>query len=287
MTGRPQDNLDRLLELLADRATVGLGAAESAELERLLAERPEVDAESMDSAAAALEQVFASDARALAPTGAGLYPPIPASVRWRMESAVMAEVGRERGLRLAGTERELKRPARLSAFGWLGWAVAAASIALAVYVSKSPGLAPGSGYRDLARQRERLAAESTDLARWNWAGAGEFEKRTVSGEVVWSTAANRGYMTFKGAPFNDPSKEQYQLWIFDPTQSDKTPVDGGVFDLSSAKAGPDGEVIVPIDPKLVIAAKPVLFAITIEKPGGVVVSDRSRLVLVAAPPKGS
>jgi hypothetical protein len=40
---------------------------------------------------------------------------------------------------------------------------------------------------------------------------------------------------------------------------------------------------VPIDPRLPIG-KPTLFAITVEKPGGVVVSKRERLPLLAQVP---
>ncbi|MEL6545551.1 MAG: hypothetical protein AAFQ82_13050, partial [Myxococcota bacterium] len=54
------------------------------------------------------------------------------------------------------------------------------------------------------------------------------------------------------------------------------PVDGGVFDSDG------GEVLVPIDPRVPVG-EATLFAITLEKPGGVVVSTRERLVLVAQP----
>ena len=83
-------------------------------------------------------------------------------------------------------------------------------------------------------------------------------------------------MRFRGLSVNDPATRQYQLWIFDKNQSDKTPIDGGVFDIRS-----DGEVIVPIHAKLRVQ-EVVLFAITIEKPGGVVVSSREQLPLLAA-----
>ena len=43
----------------------------------------------------------------------------------------------------------------------------------------------------------------------------------------------------------------------------------------------DGEVIIPIDAKLAVAS-PAAFAITVERPGGVVVSD-GPLEVVAAP----
>ena len=79
---------------------------------------------------------------------------------------------------------------------------------------------------------------------------------------------------------NDPTKTQYQLWIFDKTRDDRFPVDGGVFDV-----GADGEVIVKISPKLFVN-EPVLFAVTVEAPGGVVVSKRERIVVTAAPKAG-
>ena len=76
-----------------------------------------------------------------------------------------------------------------------------------------------------------------------------------------------GYMQFSGLQSNDPRVEQYQLWIFDGTRDDAHPVDGGVFDINQ-----NGEVIVPIHAKLPVA-HPTAFAVTLEKPGGVVVSD--------------
>jgi anti-sigma-K factor RskA len=83
-------------------------------------------------------------------------------------------------------------------------------------------------------------------------------------------------MRFGGVAPNDPTEQQYQLWIFDATRPEATPVDGGVFDI-----GESGEVIVPINAKLPVR-EAAAFAITVEQPGGVVVSDRSRLALLAA-----
>ena len=44
-------------------------------------------------------------------------------------------------------------------------------------------------------------------------------------------------------------------------------------------------MIIPITAKLSVD-EPVLFAVTIEKPGGVVVSKRERIVVTAAPKAG-
>ena len=86
-------------------------------------------------------------------------------------------------------------------------------------------------------------------------------------------------MRFRGLAPNDPSVSQYQLWIFDRDQDERFPVDGGVFDVESG----EGDVFVEIDPKLEVR-EPYLFAVTVEKPGGVVVSSRERIVLAAPVP---
>jgi hypothetical protein len=61
----------------------------------------------------------------------------------------------------------------------------------------------------------------------------------------------------------------------DENQGDKMPIDGGTFDVNS-----NGEVVVPINARLKAKA-PHLFAVTIEKPGGVVVSKREKIAAIA------
>lgn len=51
-----------------------------------------------------------------------------------------------------------------------------------------------------------------------------------------------------------------------------------MFDVDSET----GDVVVPITAKLKVN-EPVLFAVTVEKPGGVVVSKRERIVVTAKP----
>ena len=83
-------------------------------------------------------------------------------------------------------------------------------------------------------------------------------------------------MEISGLPINDPTVEQYQLWIFDTDKGQEVPVDGGVFDIGSG-----GKVVIPIKAHVPVD-KAVQFAITIEKPGGVMKSDRERLPLLAS-----
>jgi len=152
------------------------------------------------------------------------------------------------------------------------WLCMAASIALALCV-----WLPGKRewVTSLEEQRASLIASAPDILRSKWEStAPETKPGTELGEVVWSTASQQGFMTIRGLPANDAKKEQYQLWIIDPSRDDK-PVDGGVFDIIK-----DGESIVAIQAKLRVD-KPTVFAITVEKPGGVVVSDQKRLPLLA------
>jgi hypothetical protein len=94
------------------------------------------------------------------------------------------------------------------------------------------------------------------------------------GKVIWNSETQDGFMELADIPANDASNSQYQLWIVDP-ERDTKPVDGGVFDLS----GLDGE-IVPIKAALKIN-KPLVFVITEEQPGGVVVSAQEKVIAIA------
>jgi anti-sigma-K factor RskA len=141
----------------------------------------------------------------------------------------------------------------------------------------------------LAELRGKLLAEDPEAVTvaWKKAGedpalvAGEADLESVAGlgDVVWSSARQQGYMRFRGLAANDPNVAQYQLWIFDAERDEAYPVDGGVFDVPAA----GGDVVVRIDPRLRVS-RATAFAITVERPGGVVVSSRKRLPLLATVP---
>lgn len=299
MMGKTPIN-DRLMELLADQALQGLSPSESAELDSLLrAEGAAVDDEALalELAAASLDVALLKSVEPMpaavmlklmnavtqdAPTSVGR--PLPRTATTASGSGAAPSAGGADGPGVAG--RILPGGASAgrasNAFGGSGiaWLAAAAALALAAvgWLRPMPAGGPATGGPTATPQaKQQLVASAPDLSRWVWNALGEMGDKKVGGEVVWSTAKQQGFMTFEGLPPNDPTKEQYQLWIFDPSQSDKTPIDGGVFDVAST-----GEVIVPIDPKL-RPAGPVMFAVTIEKPGGSVVSSRERLVLIAKP----
>jgi len=142
------------------------------------------------------------------------------------------------------------------------------SIALWLFVHRNDGVDPA----DLKAQVE--AAD--DVIEWEFAtkpdpSVGE----GASGSVIWSSELQAGVMVLDGLDVNDASDLQYQLWIVD-TRREGPPVDGGVFDVGS-----EGEVEIPIDAKLIVG-EPGAFVITVERPGGVVVSGQDRVAMVAA-----
>jgi len=120
-----------------------------------------------------------------------------------------------------------------------------------------------------------LRADST-VRRVAWAPSEDPAAASVEGEVWWDAVRQRGVLRIRGLVPNDPRLAQYQLWIVDADRDARYPVDGGVFDILS-----NGEVLVMIDARVPVR-RATLFAVTLEQPGGVVVSTRERLVLTAA-----
>jgi hypothetical protein len=262
-----EDN--ELVDLLVQRETVGLGAVEARELEALLEGSPGGDRDALAAAAAAL-------------TLAAKLPvePMPAALKLRLVAQGRAAVGKaaaEKVVPLAAKSAPVKAPGSS-----LGWYAAAASVLLAVaawwprmnepqVVAVVPPPVP-----TLAEQRQALVAGATGAIKEPWSGTEDPSSAGMAGDVVWDPATQTGYMRFTGLPANDVSTEQYQLWIFDGTRDDRYPVDGGVFDIPAGAT----EVVVPIHARLPVR-QAALFAVTVERPGGVVVSSRERIVALA------
>jgi anti-sigma-K factor RskA len=267
------ENIDELmLDLLCKKAIYGLDANEEKQLAEL--ER-KAGGESQS-------QSFELTAAMLAMADLDTSQPMPAN----LQSRILAEAERYFDANERTVERAVpETKGSGSIFNWLGWAVAAAAcLALALNLSTSRQQGPiAQGGTPTptpvekltpAQERQRLIETAPDLARGNW-GAGNVKELTPSGDIVWSDSKQAGYMRLSGLPVNDPNKETYQLWIFDETQDDKTPIDGGTFSVNAA-----GEVIIPIDAKLQ-PRNTKMYAITVEKPGGVVVSKREKIVALA------
>lgn len=253
---------NELQELLAGRVLGDLNQIEQQRLSQLLEfnESENVETE-LERAAAALQLALLKRPQ---------YD-MPPALRERIMSDATRYVADDRQEVFNSQVTSPQNVSRSSVREIIAWLVCAAAILVAVSAwlgNRTEDVIP------LATAREHLISNIEDTVRVTWSpGKTPFENE-VSGDVVWSNAEQIGFMRFVGMPVNDRSIEQYQLWIIDPDRDDE-PIDGGVFDIPST-----GEVLVPINPKLMVL-KPVAFAITIEKPGGVVVSTQDRLPLLA------
>lgn len=174
-------------------------------------------------------------------------------------------------------------PGRSSAGGMLGWTVAAAAALVATFgwIRTPPTRYIEPPAVPVAQRRAELM-RSTDTMVLSWNAGNDPSGKEVKGDIVWNNARQEGYIRLQGAPRNDPSKEQFQLWIFDGKR-ESYPIDGGVFDVAQQAAGQSGsDVIIPINAKLRVF-DPTLFAVTREQPAGVVVTDKQRIMVLAKP----
>jgi hypothetical protein len=261
MSEHASTDSDRWEELQVARLLFGLNADEQAEYENLVRRMPAEKLDQFDEVVAALD-VSWSDRQA---------EPLPEHLRRAIRLRAEQEVASMPVVELAKPSRDASAANRASKY--LPWLISAACLLLAAFtwISSRPRQQAGP---DVAQLRAELIASNQGLVRANWS-AGPTPIGDATGDVVWSAPRQQGFMRFRGLPVNSPTKEQYQLWIFDKNQSDKTPIDGGVFDIPTT-----GEVIVPINAKLRVQDA-FMFAVTVEKPGGVVVSSRERLPLLA------
>ena len=130
--------------------------------------------------------------------------------------------------------------------------------------------------RPAIERRATLLEERAADVRWSWQPGPSPYRGAVSGEVVWSSARQEGYLTFRGLPPLD-ADHRFQLWIVDGHR-DGAPVDGGLFAVDDA----GDTTVVPVHPALPIA-EPAAFVVTVEDKAGVVVSKQEHVVALAKP----
>ena len=298
----PQDQPDEaMVDLLIKQVTEGLSPAEQRALDVLDSEVASAYSRDLERAAAAVMLA-----------GSSTQQPLPAALAERVAQqaaahfASLSKIGDLGAARAAAVDAARTsassassaasaRPApRADRYGAYGWLAAAACLVLAIFAwqrSPSPPVTPVAQQTPPpviappaekpvpptpAEERAALLAKSDSLkiplaATKDPAAAG------VTGDVVWDPVTQRGFLHFTGLAANDPAVHQYQIWIFDAGRDKRYPVDGGVFDVPANTA----EVVVPIRAELMVR-KPAAFAVTVEKPGGVVVSGREHVVALGA-----
>jgi hypothetical protein len=286
---RPQGQPDEaMVDLLVKQVTEGLSPAEQRALDVMDSELASAYLRDLERAAAAVTLAGSSGAEAL-----------PAALSARIAQQAAEHFARPDNVADLGTARVHQAlapsttPARAARFGGYGWLAAAACLVLAIFgwersppqpppvavVEPAPVVAPPPAQPvtpTAAEERAALLAKTDSLkiplgATKDPAAAG------VTGDVVWDPVTQRGFLHFAGLSANDPAVHQYQIWIFDAGRDKRYPVDGGVFDVPANA----GEVIIPIRATLMVR-KPAAFAVTLEKPGGVVVSGREHVVALGS-----
>jgi hypothetical protein len=255
---------ERFEELRAERALFGLDASREEELRALGTKLGLDDDASLDVAAALLTLGLADEG----PTEA-----MPADVRGRIEKDAAEFFDGEAASEVVSLDDHRRSTREASSTARWGWWAAAACLALALWGWFGP---EGDGFTPADRRGELIANAGDEADRAPWTATEDAAAVGATGDVIWSDTLQEGYMIFRGLAANDPESWQYQLWIFDAERDERYPVDGGVFDIPAGVT----EVVVPIRAKIPVSDA-VLFAVTIEKPGGVVVSDRERIVVLA------
>lgn len=286
-----EEKKERLFELLADQTMVGLNEEELMELKQLKRQFPDWENDlSFELAAAAIGLANLDTNKTVPPSlRARILADADKFFNPTEETQKVKSFAPRKNVGSPATETvgsivevEPKRPV----WQWLGWAVAAAAcVALAfnlwltrtqpnteIAQKPAPIQTPTPELSE-AQKRAVFLASATDVVTKNWKSPKDEDK--ILGDIVWSNSQQKGYVRFRGLPANNPTKESYQLWIVDETQDKKTPISGGVFNVAE-----NGEIVIPIDAQLEIK-KPVMFAITKEKPGGVVVSKQEEVVAIA------
>jgi hypothetical protein len=289
----------RALDALDDAQTSALAR----ELERVAAAAVLVGLDTREPLPAGLRERIeaaapAALASALAPIAplASAAPPAAGRV---VDLAAERERARTQGR--ADGPATAERRAASAAGGRAGWWAAAACLLLAVMgwwrvaqqptggevalsppsppVAPPPVMAPPPApaptvERTLVEQLAALKAEpgTVDVTM---AATQDPAARGVKADVLWNEKLQQGMLRVEGLSANDPAIHQYQFWIFDAGRDARYPVDGGVFDIPAGRA----EVLIPIRARLAVHA-PAAFAVTVEKPGGVVVSARDHVVVL-------
>lgn len=273
----------RFTELLAGEAANCIDPDERVELEGFLANGEPAEREELLRAASLAQVAFLRRDRPA-------HVELPAALRARLAeqakswtatpavpAASVTDLAEARQRKSASREAQQTLTTARGGYS-AGWYVAAALAVVMLTLQLLPEPAPPPGTAPLAvtpaDRRDALLTEATDLLSVPWAASAEPGYENARGDVVWSDARQEGYLRLAGLPVNDHNRAQYQLWVVDASR-DVHPVDGGVFNISS-----EGELIIPIQAKLAVS-KPGAFAVTLEKRGGVVVSDGPMLLVAA------
>ncbi|MDP1660628.1 MAG: anti-sigma factor [Phycisphaerales bacterium] len=274
---QPHPDLPRLLELLAAESIVDLSADEAAELDALRRRVPPVvDAHGRPVSRAGASAVVGTLLAASA--GGSDVQPLSPALRARLIAQGEAIVAGA-AVRPAVVPQRLASGRRtwIGPIGWAGWAAAVVSTTFFVWqvMTNQPP--------QMADRLAEVLEDTTGTVRIALAPQTDPLASGLAGEVIWNRAGQNGFLRVHGLAQNDPAKEQYQVWLVDASRREgDQAVDCGVFNSTGGFVRGD-DIYIPIYAKLPVGT-PTAFAITVERPGGVVRSTRERLLATAAVP---
>ena len=268
---------ERLVDLMIQRASFGLSESERLDFDRLSSSSENsAEAERFELTASAIDLAY----------GMGQsQEEMPRQIHDKLLISAGQFLANQRSL-VAGTPNESRSSLNQSNVRNSNWGrvnvaaalVTAASLLVAAgwwFVSDQRNNSSVESIALTTQQKfdEFMSAPPIDLVEVEWQPV---QAPKAAGKVVWSDSRQQGYMVLKDLDLNDPLNEQYQLWIFDTAKDQAHPVDGGVFNIAST-----GEVLIPIVAHVPVS-RAVQFAITVERPGGVTVSSREKIPLLAS-----
>lgn len=288
---------DAMVDLLVKQVTEGLSPAEQSELDVLDSARVSAELRGFERAAAALSLV-----------GATLEKP-PVALQSLLERQAAEFLAANKVVEFKAPSSAADSATALppvgasggragSRVGMWGWLAAAACLVLAVFgwlrppqstpapvqtVQLGPPAAvpptepPAPPQPPTAAEARAAMLARGDTVKVTLGATKDPSAAGVTGDAVWDPAAQQGFLHFVGLASNDPSVRQYQIWVFDAKRDKRYPVDGGVFDVPAGAS----EVVIPIRASLSIGQAKA-FAVTVEKPGGVVVSGLAHVVALGA-----
>ena len=259
-TKRHDAAYERALELLADRATVGLDESEAAELSDLLRQFPALDDDTFDLAAAAIALVPASredheplpeflQARLLR-EGKELVRSSQATRGFEALDTPVVDLTSWKGMRRNFTASRIALLTAAVLFVALGWFYRSANtpIQTECLLSQVPAVMASTERDQLLTEPDAVAAawQPTQLA----------SMETVRGDIVWSSARQEGIVVLEGLRAEDLPPVLH-LWIVDGQRR----IDGGTFDLD-----PTGDVMMAVALKNAEGVRPLRFELTVEDP---------------------
>lgn len=263
---------DRLMQLLIDRATVGLSASEETELQSLFADQSIDDDFSFDYVA---QLLFDSEQANQLFGGESEMKSLPDHIRSQVvDEAQQHIVAKNVAQKSAGSSWTSGRRELLA---WFAAAVCLVLTAIVFFGRSNAGVEPDELIASATQADLDLFLKNSsdqDVLEIKLNNGNSSLATNASATVYWNRKSKRGFLEIDGLSENNSNNEQYQLWVIDKVRGIEDRPNAGVFDIVST-----GKSLFTFRSELeVFDAQG--FAVTVEKPGGVSKSDLSQVALL-------